>query len=78
MKVAGVTYVLLIVLTESNKNVENKKKKKKLGSKGRGLLNLDGDKGIWNELFSAKHDSLITCRADVAEQQDSRELNEPG
>lgn len=28
MKVAGVTYVLLIVLTESNKNVENKKKKK--------------------------------------------------
>lgn len=77
MKVAGVTYVLLIVLTESNKNVENKRKKK-LGSKGRGLLNLDGDKGIWNELFSAKHDSLITCRADVAEQQDSHGLNEPG
>lgn len=76
MKVAGVTYVLLIVLTESNKNVENKKKTWDL--KDGGLLNLDEDKGIWNELFSAKHDSLITCCADVAEQQDSHGLNEPG
>lgn len=34
MKVAGVTYVLLIVLTESNKKC--REQKKNLGSKGRG------------------------------------------
>lgn len=51
MKLTGVAYVPPVVLTESNKNVKTKKKKKKMDwdPKQRLLNPGEDNKGIWDE-----------------------------